>query len=77
VLDRPPVSTALAKTSTVSMEADWTRPDPAITAYLAKFDRYGIPLMVVYGPKAPQGIALPEICSPETVLDALKQASGA
>jgi suppressor for copper-sensitivity B len=77
VLDRPPVSTALAKTSTVSMEADWTRPDPTITAYLAKFDRYGIPLMVVYGPKAPQGIALPEICSPETVLDALKQASGA
>jgi suppressor for copper-sensitivity B len=58
------------------MVADWTRPDPAITAYLTKFDRYGIPLNVVYGPKAPNGIALPELLTGDAVLAALKQASG-
>lgn len=76
VLDQPPVSTALRGAGTVPMVADWTRPDPAISAYLAKFGRYGIPLNVVYGPKAPRGIPLPELCSAETVLAALKQASG-
>ena len=76
VLDEPPVSTALSADHTVSMVADWTRPNPAISAYLAKFGRYGIPLNVVYGPKAPQGIPLPEICSAEVILAALKQAAG-
>jgi suppressor for copper-sensitivity B len=76
VIDRPPVSTALDGPGTVPMVADWTRPDPAITAYLAKFDRYGIPLNVVYGPKAPNGIALPELLTGDAVLAALKQASG-
>ena len=76
VLDRPPVSTALGDANTVPMVADWTKPDPAISAYLAKFGRYGVPLNVVYGPKAPQGIALPELPGPQTILDALKQASG-
>ena len=57
------------------MVADWTRPDPAINAYLAEFGRYGIPLNVVYGPKAPHGIALPELSGSDTVLAALKQAS--
>ncbi|HVT50203.1 MAG TPA: protein-disulfide reductase DsbD domain-containing protein [Dongiaceae bacterium] len=76
VIDRPPVSTALDGPGTIPMVADWTRPDPAITAYLTKFDRYGIPLNVVYGPKAPNGIALPELLTGDAVLAALKQASG-
>jgi suppressor for copper-sensitivity B len=76
VLDRPPVSTRLSAPDTVAMVADWTRPDPAINAYLAKFGRYGVPLNVVYGPKAPQGIALPELSGADTVQAALKQASG-
>jgi suppressor for copper-sensitivity B len=76
VIDRAPVSASLNVPGTVAMIADWTRPDPKITAYLAKFDRYGIPLNVVYGPKAPQGIALPELLTADSVLSALKQASG-
>jgi suppressor for copper-sensitivity B len=76
VIDQPPVSTALGGPATVPMVADWTRPDPAIATYLGKFDRYGIPLNVVYGPKAPQGIALPELLTDDAVLAALKQASG-
>ncbi len=37
----------------LAMEADWTRPDDGIAAYLASFGRYGIPFNAVYGPGAP------------------------
>ena len=76
VIDRPPVSARLNQGGTVAMVADWTRPDPAISDYLARFGRYGIPLNVVYGPKAPEGIALPELLTTDDVLQAIRQASG-
>jgi suppressor for copper-sensitivity B len=59
----------------VAMRADWTRPDPAIAAYLADHGRYGIPFNRVYGPGAPDGIALPELLTEAAVLDALERAS--
>ncbi len=61
---------------TVPMEADWTRPDAAIGAYLASYGRYGIPFNVVYGPGAPGGIVLPELLTPGDVTGALEKASG-
>jgi suppressor for copper-sensitivity B len=76
VLDRAPVSASLNGADVVPMVADWTRPDPAISVYLAKFGRYGIPLNVVYGPKAPQGIVLPELLTSDAVIAALQQAQG-
>ncbi|MBL8709096.1 MAG: thioredoxin family protein [Rhodospirillaceae bacterium] len=74
VLKRDPVLAALTAEGVTPMLADWTNPDPAISAYLAGFGRYGIPMNVVYGPGAPQGIALPELLSAEAVLDALAAA---
>ena len=61
---------------TVSMQADWTRPDPAIGAYLASYGRYGIPFNIVYGPHAPGGVVLPELLSAGDVGAALDKASG-
>jgi suppressor for copper-sensitivity B len=57
------------------MRADWTRADPVITAYLQSFGRYGVPLDVVYGPGAPQGIPLPELLTAGAVVDAFARAS--
>ena len=62
---------------TVAMEADWTRPDPAIGAYLASYGRYGIPFNIVYGPGAPGGIVLPELLTKGDVDGALDKAAGA
>jgi suppressor for copper-sensitivity B len=76
VVDREPVSTRLNQDNIVAMEADWTRPNPAIGDYLASFSRYGIPLNVVYGPKAPEGIALTELLTSAEVIAALHRASG-
>ncbi|VVB46156.1 putative Thiol:disulfide interchange protein [Beijerinckiaceae bacterium RH AL1] len=61
---------------TVSMQADWTRPDPAIGAYLASYGRYGIPFNIVYGPAAPGGVVLPELLTVSDVDAALDKASG-
>lgn len=75
VLDRAPTSELLAAPGVVRMLADWTRPSDEIASYLASFGRYGIPFNVVYGPGAPQGIPLPELLTPESVRDALRQAA--
>jgi len=75
VLDREPVAGALAADGVIAMRADWTRPDESISRYLASFDRYGIPFNAVYGPGAPDGIALSELLSTEMVLDALQVAA--
>src|SRR5690554_3908553 len=46
----------------VELKGDWTMQDPAITEYLAKFGRNGVPLYVLYFPgKEPQ--VLPQILS--------------
>ncbi len=74
VIDRDPVAAALAAPQVTMMQADWTRPDERISQYLAGFGRYGIPFNAVYGPGAPDGIALSEILSAPALLDALVQA---
>lgn len=59
----------------VPMQADWTKPDEKIAAYLRGFRRYGLPFNAVFGPGAPGGIVLPELLTQEAVLTAFKQAS--
>lgn len=76
VIDSPQVARALARPHTVAMLADWTRPDPRISDYLARNNRYGIPFNAVYGPGAPRGIVLSELLTKDAVLRALRQARG-
>ncbi len=75
VLSKTDVAKRL-NSQTVSMQADWTRPDPAIGAYLASYGRYGIPFNIVYGPAAPGGVVLPELLTAGDVGAALDKASG-
>jgi suppressor for copper-sensitivity B len=60
----------------LALRADWTRPNPEIAAFLRRYDRYGIPFNIVYGPGAPEGIVLPELLTQDAVQAALKQAAG-
>ncbi|WP_340115784.1 protein-disulfide reductase DsbD domain-containing protein [Pelagibius sp. 7325] len=75
VLETDAVTARLDAPGVLRMRGDWTLPSDAIAAYLAGFGRYGIPFNAVYGPGAPEGLALPEILTPEAVLSALDKAA--
>ena len=74
VLETEAIKAVFADQNIVLLQADWTAPNDAITAYLASFDRYGIPFNIVYGPSQPKGLILPELLTKQVVLDALNQA---
>lgn len=76
VLDTGEIVALLRADNVVAMRADWTRPDDAIARYLASFGRYGIPFNAVYGPGAPQGIALPELLTKDAIEQAIERAAG-
>ena len=67
---------ALERDGVTLMRADWTRPDETILSYLQAHDRFGIPFNIVYGPGAPDGIALSEILTRDAVINALSEAGG-
>jgi suppressor for copper-sensitivity B len=58
----------------VLLRADWTRPSEDIAAFLASYQRYGIPFNIVYGPNATNGIQLGELLTDESVLAAINKA---
>jgi suppressor for copper-sensitivity B len=76
VLNQAPIQSRFAAGDVVAMQADWTRPDAGIADYLRSYGRFGIPFNAVYGPGAPQGIALSELLTAEEVLAALARAKG-
>lgn len=75
VLEQGRILELLNSPDVIAMQADWTRPDPDIAAYLASFGRYGIPFNAVYGAAAPNGIALPELLGEENVMAGFRSAA--
>jgi thiol:disulfide interchange protein len=62
---------AMADKSIVYLRADWTNYDPSIADFLARFNRNGIPLYLVYsGRNGEEPEILPQILTPGIVLDA-------
>lgn len=76
VILREPAYSALDAENIVLMRGDWTKPSEYVTGYLRSHGRYGVPFNIVYGPAAPQGIALPVILTSDEVLQAIQKASG-
>ncbi len=76
VFSKGTVVDLMDKNEVIAMQANWTLPNSVITKYLASFVRYGIPFNIVYGPKSPEGIVLPEILTKKIVLSALRAVSG-
>ena len=55
----------------VTLRADWTNKNNEIFEYIKRFNRYGIPVNIIYGPNNKNGILLPEIISKDTVMNEL------
>ena len=75
-LDRAPVQAAFARRQVALLVGDWTRQDPALTAYLRAHGRDGVPLYVFYPPGAARGRVLPQLLTPGLVLEALRGTAG-
>jgi thiol:disulfide interchange protein DsbD len=70
VLASDAVRNAFASRGVVLMRADWTNRDDEITRELARFDRNGVPLYVLYDGHGGSQV-LPELLTERIVLDAL------
>jgi thiol:disulfide interchange protein len=62
----------LRELDVVTMKADWTDGDPAITRALESFGRSGVPLYVLYDGKA-QPVVLPQVLGAGVFLEALAE----
>lgn len=71
VLDRPDVLNEIAAAGVLTLRADWTRQDTAITAELGRLGRSGVPVYALYPAHGPARL-LPEILTPATVVDAVR-----
>lgn len=72
------VERKLKEINAVAMIGDFTLKDPIIAEELKRFKRYAVPLVLVYPADASKPpMILPEILTPQIVLDALDNAKGA
>lgn len=67
------VSQAFARRNVAYLKGDWTRPDPAITAFLREHGRDGVPLYVFYPAKGRPPVILPQILTADMVRDEIDQ----
>ena len=74
VILQDPVYPALQQDNVIVMKGDWTHPSTKITNYLKSHQRFGVPLNVVYGPNAPQGLPLSVLLSSDEIIQAMEYA---
>ncbi len=65
-IDRAETADAFAKAGIVVMVGDYTRRDPAITRFLSKYGRSGVPLYLYY-PKDGEAEILPQVLTVDTL----------
>jgi len=77
-IDIPSVRARLQQLDGMVFRADYTDRDPRITEELKRYERAGVPLVLVF-PREPDRppLVLPELLTPSLVLEALDQAAGA
>ncbi|HEX8777665.1 MAG TPA: protein-disulfide reductase DsbD [Rhodanobacter sp.] len=75
VLETDAFRQLLRRTGTVYMQGDWTHEDPAISAFLAKYDSPGVPLYVLFPRDGGPGRKLPTVLTSGLVQHALTEAA--
>ena len=68
-IERAAVQAAFARAGVVTLVADWTNGDPAITRTLAEHGRNSVPLYLWYAPGAGKPEILPQILTPGLLLE--------
>jgi DsbC/DsbD-like thiol-disulfide interchange protein/cytochrome c biogenesis protein CcdA len=66
------VQTAFARHNVLYMVGDWTNGDPNLTRVLRSFNRPGVPLYLLYLPGRDAPLVLPQLLTPDLIIDALE-----
>ena len=67
------VIAAFARGDITYLKGDWTNRDPKITAFLKRFNRSGVPLYLFYPAAASTPQVLPQILTPDMVVNVLEK----
>ena len=59
--DAPQVKELMAQYDVVEIKIDWTDYNEEVLAFMQKFGRSGLPFYVIFTPRIPSGLVLPEI----------------
>jgi thiol:disulfide interchange protein DsbD len=65
------VEAAFVEAGVVRLKGDWTRGDPRITALLAEQGRSGVPLYLMYPASGGAPVLLPQLLTPDIVVEAI------
>jgi thiol:disulfide interchange protein DsbD len=75
VIESDAVMDVVKELGVVLVKADWTNKDAAITSWLRRFDRAGVPLYVILPGNSPGSpIVLPEILTQDMLIEQLRKA---
>ena len=75
ILETERVRSEMSKLGVVPLKADWTRRDETITKWLQRHGKAGVPLYLVISKEGAE-VALPEVITPDMVIDLLKKSAG-
>jgi len=77
ILELASVRQAMEDNCVVPLKADWTRRNPEISAWLERYDKAGVPFYLVFeGGNHAKPVFLPEVITPDMVIDAIGQTQG-
>ena len=72
-LENKHVTDFLIKKNVKLMRGDWTKKDNDILDFLKSYQRFGIPVNIIYGPRSKDGIVLSEILTKDLIIDNIKK----
>ncbi len=72
-LDKKEMKSFFTENNVKLLKADWTNKNIEIQNYMKSFNKYGIPLNIVYGPKNKDGIVLGELLSKKKIIEAINE----
>ena len=72
-LDKKEMKSFFKENDVKLLKADWTNKNIEIQNYMKSFDKYGIPLNVIYGPKNKEGLVLGELLSKKQIIEAIDE----
>ena len=72
-LDSESVTNIFSEKNIKLLRADWTNKNESILNFISKYDRYGIPVNIIYYKNNKDGILLPEILSKDIIINEINK----